>query len=61
MIKYFQSGSRMSQAVVYGGLVHIAGQVADNRKAGIEGQTSDVLSKIEALLVSTCCCRPRLR
>ncbi|ESX80847.1 MULTISPECIES: RidA family protein [unclassified Mesorhizobium] len=51
MIKYFQSGSRMSQAVVYGGLVHIAGQVADDRKAGIEGQTSEVLSKIEALLV----------
>ncbi|TIM59144.1 MAG: RidA family protein, partial [Mesorhizobium sp.] len=22
MIKYFQSGSRMSQAVLYGGLVH---------------------------------------
>jgi enamine deaminase RidA (YjgF/YER057c/UK114 family) len=51
MIKYFQSGSRMSQAVVYGGLVHIAGQVADNRKAGIEDQTSDVLAKIQALLV----------
>ena len=50
MIKYFQSGSRMSQAVVYGGLVHIAGQVADDRKAGIESQTSDVLAKVEALL-----------
>jgi enamine deaminase RidA (YjgF/YER057c/UK114 family) len=50
MIKYFQSGTRMSQAVVYGGLVHIAGQVADNRKAGIEGQTADVLAKIDALL-----------
>lgn len=50
MIKYFQSGTRMSQAVVHGGLVHIAGQVADNRKAGIEGQTADVLAKIDALL-----------
>jgi enamine deaminase RidA (YjgF/YER057c/UK114 family) len=40
----------MSQAVAYGGMVHIAGQVADDRKAGIEGQTRDVLAKIEALL-----------
>lgn len=50
MIKYYQSGPRMSQAVAYGGLVHIAGQVANDRKAGIEGQTRDVLAKIEALL-----------
>ncbi|BCH21991.1 RidA family protein [Mesorhizobium sp. L-8-3] len=50
MIRYYQSGSRMSQAVGYGGLVHIAGQVADNRKAGIEAQTADVLAKIDALL-----------
>ena len=50
MIKYYRSGPRMSQAVAYGGMVHIAGQVADDRKAGIEGQTKDVLAKIEALL-----------
>lgn len=50
MIKYYQSGPRMSQAVAYGGMVHIAGQVANDRKAGIEGQTRDVLAKIEALL-----------
>jgi enamine deaminase RidA (YjgF/YER057c/UK114 family) len=50
MMKYYQSGQRMSQAVAYGGMVHIAGQVADDRKAGIEGQTKDVLGKIEALL-----------
>jgi len=50
MIKYYQSGSRMSQAVAYGGFVYIAGQVADDRKAGIDGQTRDVLAKIEALL-----------
>jgi enamine deaminase RidA (YjgF/YER057c/UK114 family) len=50
MIRYYQSGPRMSQAVAYGGMVHIAGQVANDRKAGIEGQTRDVLAKIEALL-----------
>lgn len=50
MIKRFQSGSRMSQAVVHGGAVHVAGQVADSRKATIETQTKEVLAKIEALL-----------
>ena len=50
MIKHYQSGSRMSQAVVHGGLVYIAGQVAENRKAGVEDQTRDVLGKIESLL-----------
>ena len=50
MIKHYQVGTRMSQAVVHGGLVYIAGQVAENRKAGLEGQVRDVLGKIEALL-----------
>ncbi|TCM64532.1 RidA family protein [Rhizobium sp. BK068] len=50
MINRYQKGTRMSQAVSYGGLVYIAGQVANDRKAGISGQVSDVLAKIEALL-----------
>ena len=50
MIKYFQTGSRMSQAVSYGGFVYLAGQVADDRKAGVEAQVRDVLAKIDALL-----------
>ncbi|CAO3381229.1 RidA family protein [Azospirillum argentinense] len=50
MIKRFQVGSRMSQAVVCQGMVHIAGQVANNRKGSIEEQTRDVLAKIDALL-----------
>lgn len=50
MIKRHQVGPRMSQAVVCGGLVHIAGQVADDRKASLEEQTRQVLAKIEALL-----------
>lgn len=41
----------MSQAVCHGGLCYIAGQVADNRTAGIKEQTSNVLAKIEALLM----------
>ena len=50
MIKHYQVGPRMAQAVSYNGAVHIAGQVADDRKAGIEAQTRSVLAKIEALL-----------
>ncbi|CAO3456977.1 RidA/YER057c/UK114 superfamily, group 2, YoaB-like protein [Azospirillum argentinense] len=50
MITRFQVGSRMSQAVVCQGMVHIAGQVADNRKGSIGEQTRDVLAKIDALL-----------
>ncbi|GLS24137.1 hypothetical protein GCM10007874_71580 [Labrys miyagiensis] len=50
MIMRYQKSLRMSQAVSYGGLVYIAGQVAENRKAGVEGQTQDVLDKIGSLL-----------
>lgn len=50
MMKHYQVGPRMAQAVTYNGAVHIAGQVAENRKADIEGQTRDVLTKIDALL-----------
>jgi enamine deaminase RidA (YjgF/YER057c/UK114 family) len=50
MMKHYQVGPRMAQAVTYNGAVHIAGQVADNRKADIEDQTRDVLAKIDALL-----------
>jgi enamine deaminase RidA (YjgF/YER057c/UK114 family) len=50
MIDRYQKGPRMSQAVKHGGIVHIAGQVADNRKGSIEEQTLDVLEKIAVLL-----------
>ncbi|PDT04302.1 hypothetical protein CO666_10525 [Rhizobium chutanense] len=60
MIQRYQKGSRMSQAVSYGGLVYIAGQVAENRKAGIEEQTRDVLAKIDTLLKEAGTDRSRL-
>lgn len=50
MIKRFKVGSRMSQAVVAGNHIHIAGQVADERKTPVESQTKQVLDKIDALL-----------
>jgi enamine deaminase RidA (YjgF/YER057c/UK114 family) len=49
-IKRIESGSRMSQAVAANGFVHVAGQVANDRKASIEQQTQEVLGKILALV-----------
>jgi enamine deaminase RidA (YjgF/YER057c/UK114 family) len=60
MIQRYQVGSRMSQAVKANGFVFIAGQVADDRKAGIEAQTRDVLAKIEQLLAEAGCDKSKL-
>jgi enamine deaminase RidA (YjgF/YER057c/UK114 family) len=46
----FDAGSRMSQAVAYGGHVHVSGQVADDRTASLEEQTRQVLDKVEKLI-----------
>ena len=50
MIDRFQKSARMSQAVAGAKTIHIAGQVANDRLAGIEAQTREVLAKIDALL-----------
>lgn len=60
MIQRYQQGSRMSQAVSANGFVFIAGQVADDRKAGIASQTRDVLAKIDALLAEAGVTRAQL-
>lgn len=44
------TGNRMSQAVVHGGTVYLAGQVADDTSVGIGGQTAQVLAKIDERL-----------
>jgi len=50
-IKRIKCGDRMSQAVVHGGIVQTAGQVAQNAKGGsIAEQTADILKEIDALL-----------
>jgi len=41
---------RLSGAVIGGGLVWLAGQVADDSSLDTEGQTADVLAQIDALL-----------
>ncbi len=50
-IKRIKSGDRMSQAVVYGGTVTTAGQVAQNAKGeSATNQTKDILQEIDNLL-----------
>jgi enamine deaminase RidA (YjgF/YER057c/UK114 family) len=49
-IQRIDSGARMSEAVIYNGIVWLAGQVADDASQGIEGQTRQVLASIDALL-----------
>ncbi len=44
------TGARMSQVVIHGDTVYLAGQVADDREADVETQTQQVLAKIERLL-----------
>lgn len=40
----------MSQAVGYGDTVYLAGQVADDSKTDVAGQTRQILTKIDGLL-----------
>jgi enamine deaminase RidA (YjgF/YER057c/UK114 family) len=50
-IERFESGPRMSQAVVHNKTVYLAGQVAEkSRGAGVEEQTREILASIDRLL-----------
>ncbi|MGH8200005.1 MAG: RidA family protein [Steroidobacteraceae bacterium] len=50
MVTRIKSGPRMSQAVVHGNTVYLAGQVASNRSADTAGQTQEILASIDKLL-----------
>ena len=50
MIRRLAEEGRLSGAVVHGGLVYLAGQVADDTSLDAEGQTADILRQIDALL-----------
>ena len=43
---------RLSGAVIGGGLIWLAGQVADDTSLDAEGQTADILKQIDALLAA---------
>jgi enamine deaminase RidA (YjgF/YER057c/UK114 family) len=52
MIKRLEIGARMSEIAVHNGTAYLAGQVANDASADIQGQTSQVLAAIDALLGS---------
>jgi enamine deaminase RidA (YjgF/YER057c/UK114 family) len=50
-IKRLHVGPRMSQAVIHGGVVHLAGQVSQNAKGqSVAAQTKDILAAVDGLL-----------
>lgn len=51
-IKRIEVGKRMSQAVIHGGAVYLAGQVADDPVPSVAEQTRQILAKIDRLLAS---------
>ena len=49
-IRRIAEEARLSGAVVGGGLIWLAGQIADDTTLDTEGQTADILRQIDALL-----------
>ncbi|MBW6397756.1 RidA family protein [Roseomonas sp. HJA6] len=49
-IRRLAEEQRLSGAVVAGGMIWLAGQVADDATLDAEGQTADILRQIDALL-----------
>jgi enamine deaminase RidA (YjgF/YER057c/UK114 family) len=49
-VQRINAGARLSQAVVHGNTVYVAGLTADDTSQDVKGQTSQILAKIDALL-----------
>src|SRR5271165_1812881 len=50
-ITRLHAGPRMSQAVIHGGAIYLAGQVADRAKGGsVAEQTMEILAAVDRLL-----------
>lgn len=49
-IKRLHVGPRLSEAAVCNGVVYLAGQIAEDTKQNIDGQTREVLGHVERLL-----------
>ncbi len=49
-IRRLHAGPRMSEAVINGGIVYLAGQIAEDASQDIGGQTRQVLAAIDTLL-----------
>jgi enamine deaminase RidA (YjgF/YER057c/UK114 family) len=50
MIERLHAGVRMSQAVIHGNTVYLAGQVASDPGTDVPGQTREILDTIDRLL-----------
>ena len=59
-IRRLQLENRLAGAVIHGGVVHLAGQVADDPTREAEEQTVDILRQIDALLAEAGTDRTRL-
>jgi enamine deaminase RidA (YjgF/YER057c/UK114 family) len=59
-IERIKIGPRMSQSVVYGNLVYLSGQVADDSSTDVADQTRQILAKIDSLLAEAGTDRSRL-
>ena len=51
-IQRLDPGARLSEAVVHGGLVYLAGHVSDSPEAGVEQQTREILEGIDRHLAA---------
>ena len=49
-IRRIDQNARRSRAVVYGDMIFLAGQVAEDKTADIESQTQQVLARIDDML-----------
>ena len=52
-IKRFETGTRLSQAVVHGNTAYLAGVVPDDYSLDAKGQTEQILAKIDKLLAAS--------
>ncbi|KAF1711823.1 RidA family protein [Pseudoxanthomonas sacheonensis] len=50
MIQRFEIGPRLSEMAIHNGTVYLAGQIAEDAGADIQGQTRQVLESIDGLL-----------
>jgi len=50
-ITRLDQNQRRSRAVIAGGMVYLAGQIADNKLGDIQQQAREALAKVDALLI----------
>ncbi len=50
MIQRMEIGARMSEVAVHNGTIYLAGQVASDARADIQGQTRQILAEIDTWL-----------